>query len=51
VEELHLELDEAQETLRTIRAGGFDALVIDAGSGADRLSRLPGAGRQREEPG
>jgi hypothetical protein len=36
-----LELDEAQETLRTIRAGGFDAFVIDAGSGADRLSRLP----------
>jgi len=41
VEELHQELDEAQETLRTIRAGGFDALIIDAGSGADRPSRLP----------
>ena len=41
VEELHHELDEAQETLRTIRAGGFDALVIDAGSGAGRPSRLP----------
>jgi len=32
VEELHQELDEAQETLRTIRAGGFDALVIDTGT-------------------
>ncbi len=41
VEEMHRELDEAQETLRTIRAGGFDALVIDTGSGADRPSRLP----------
>jgi GAF domain-containing protein len=41
VEELHLQLDEAQETLRTIRAGGFDALVIDTGSGAGRTSRLP----------
>ena len=41
MEELHQELDEAQETLRTIRADGFDALVIDAGSGAGRPSRLP----------
>ena len=41
MEELHQELDEAQETLRTIRVGGFDALVIDAGSGAGRPSRLP----------
>ena len=46
VEELRLELDEAQETLRTIRAGGFDALVIDTGSGADRPSRRR-AGRSR----
>lgn len=36
VEELRLELDEARDTFRTIRAGGFDALVIDSGSGADR---------------
>ncbi|MGZ4517981.1 MAG: GAF domain-containing protein [Mycobacteriaceae bacterium] len=40
VEELHRQLDEAQETLRTIRAGGFDALVIDAGSGTGRPSPL-----------
>ena len=33
VEELHRQLNEAQETLRTIRAGGFDALIIDPGSG------------------
>ena len=36
VEELRLELDEARDTFRTIRSGGFDALVID--SGADRPS-------------
>ncbi len=36
-EELRIELEEAQDTLRTIRAGGFDALVIDAGSGPDIL--------------
>ena len=41
MEELHRELDEAHETLRTIRAGGFDALIIDTGAGADRPSRLP----------
>jgi GAF domain len=41
VEELHRQLDEAQDTLRTIRAGGFDALIIDTGSGADQPSRLP----------
>ena len=54
VEELHQELDEAQETLRTIRAGGFDALVIDTGSidtgsGADRPSRLLVEGRDDTE--
>jgi transcriptional regulator with GAF, ATPase, and Fis domain len=34
VKELRRKLDEAQETLRTIRAGGFDALIIDTGSSA-----------------
>ena len=34
LEELRQELDEARETLRTIRAGGFDALVINTGNGA-----------------
>ena len=38
VEELRIELEEAQDTLRTIRGGGFDALVIDASSGTGRLS-------------
>ena len=37
---MHRGLDEAQETLHTIRAGGFDALVIDAGGGAGRPSPL-----------
>jgi len=53
VEELHRELDEAHETLRTIRAGGFDALIIDTGAGADRPSRLPAEGvseKGQEDP-
>jgi hypothetical protein len=41
VAELHRQLHEAQETLRTIRAGGFDALIIDPGGGAGEPSRLP----------
>ena len=49
VEELHQELDEAQETLGTIRAGGFDALIIDTSSGADRQSRPPMEGRGEPE--
>ena len=35
LEELRRELEEARETLRTIRTGGFDALVIDAGDGEE----------------
>ena len=42
--ELRRELEEARETLRAIRAGGFDALVIDTGSG-DQLFRLGGSER------
>ncbi len=42
--ELRRELDEARETLRAIRAGAFDALVIDTGSG-DQLFELSGAER------
>ena len=30
-EELRLELDEARKALHAVRAGGFDALVIDTG--------------------
>ena len=41
VEELRIELEEARDTLRTIRAGGFDALVIEASGGADRPAGLP----------
>jgi putative methionine-R-sulfoxide reductase with GAF domain len=44
VEELRIELDEARDTLRTIRAGGFDALVIDTSSGAGRPAGLPAEG-------
>ena len=44
VEELRIELEEAQDTLRTIRAGGFDALVIDTASGTGRPSGLPAEG-------
>jgi len=43
VEELRIELEEAQDTLRTIRAGGFDALVIDTSSGTGRPSGQPAA--------
>ena len=39
------ELDEARETLRAIRSGAFDALVIDAGGG-DELFALSGAERR-----
>ncbi|MGO9956252.1 MAG: HAD hydrolase family protein [Solirubrobacteraceae bacterium] len=42
--ELRRELEEARNTLRAIRAGGFDALVINTGSG-DRLFKLSGAER------
>ncbi len=38
-QELRRELEEAQETLRAIRSGSFDALVIDTGSG-DELFAL-----------
>jgi hydroxymethylpyrimidine pyrophosphatase-like HAD family hydrolase len=44
LEELRRELDEARETLSTIRAGGFDALVIDTGSG-EEVFGLSSAGR------
>ena len=44
LEELRRELEEARETLRTIRTGGFDALVIDAGDGAEVFA-LGGAAR------
>ena len=43
-EELRQELDEARETLRAIRSGAFDALVIDTGSG-DELFALSGTER------
>jgi len=43
LEELRQELEEAREMLRTIRAGGFDALVIDTGSG-EEVFALGGAG-------
>jgi len=38
-QELRRELDEARDTLRAIRSGAFDALVIDVGSG-DELFAL-----------
>ena len=44
LEELRRELEEARETLRTIRAGGFDALVIDVGRG-EEVFALGGTGR------
>jgi phosphoglycolate phosphatase-like HAD superfamily hydrolase len=43
-QELRRELDEARDTLRTIRSGAFDALVIDTGSG-DELFTLSGTKR------
>ena len=42
--ELRRELEEARDTLRAIRAGSFDALVIDTGSG-DQLFTLSSAER------
>jgi hydroxymethylpyrimidine pyrophosphatase-like HAD family hydrolase len=48
IEELRRQLDEARDTLRTIRAGEVDALVIDSGSGAE-LFTLRGAGAPLEE--
>ena len=42
--ELRLELDEAREALDIIRAGGFDALVIDTGRGSEVFA-LGGTGR------
>ena len=50
VAELHRQLHEAQETLGTIRAGGFDALIIDPGSGAGEPSRLPVEGFSTKGP-
>jgi hydroxymethylpyrimidine pyrophosphatase-like HAD family hydrolase/CheY-like chemotaxis protein len=41
------ELEQARETLRAIRTGGFDTLVIDTGSG-DELFTLSGAERPYE---
>ena len=41
-------LDEARETLRTIRAGGIDALVIDTGDGEEVVT-LGGAERPLDE--
>ncbi len=41
VEELRIQLEEARDTLRTIRAGGFDALVIDTAGGAGRPAPPP----------
>ena len=50
LEELRRELDAARETLRAIRAGGADALVIDTGSGGgEELFRLSGAAPALEE--
>jgi len=48
VEELRRALDEARETLRTIRAGGVDALVIDTGDGEEVVT-LGGAERPLDE--
>ena len=50
VAELRRQLNEAQETLRTIRAGGFDALIIDPGTGAGEPSRLPLEGVSTKGP-
>ncbi|MGO9753993.1 MAG: HAD hydrolase family protein [Solirubrobacteraceae bacterium] len=47
LEELRRELRQARETLRAIRAGGFDALVIDTGSGGE-LFTLSSAERPHE---
>ena len=47
LEQARLELEQARETLRAIRAGGFDALVIDTGSG-DELFTLSDAERPYE---
>jgi hydroxymethylpyrimidine pyrophosphatase-like HAD family hydrolase len=46
-EELRRELEESRETLRAIRSGAFDALVIDTGSG-DELFALSPAGRPHQ---
>ncbi len=48
LEELRRELDEARETLRAIRTGGVDALVIDTGGGEEVVA-LGGADRPLEE--
>ena len=45
-EELRLELGEARKVLRANRAGEFDALVIDTGSGEELFS---GAARVMKE--
>jgi hypothetical protein len=46
-EELRRELEEARETLRAIRSGEFDALVIDTGGG-DELFALSPTGRPHQ---
>ena len=49
LEELRRELDAVRETLRGIRAGGADALLIDTGSGSgEELFALSGAARAME---
>ena len=49
LEELRRELDAARETLRGIRAGGADALLIDTGSGSgEELFARSGAARAME---
>ena len=49
LEQLRRELDAVRETLRGIRAGGADALLIDTGSGSgEELFALSGAARAME---
>ena len=51
LEQLRRELDAVRETLRGIRAGGADALLIDTGSGSGsggELFALSGAARAME---
>ena len=44
IEELRIRLEEAEETLRTIRSGGVDALIVSGPQG-DQLFTLTGAER------
>ena len=49
LEELRIQLAEARDTLRTIRAGGFDALVIDTSGGVGQPTSPPeGDGSESE---